>query len=424
MMHTRVYDFLEKCDVIYKFQFGFRKKYSTNHSLLSIIENIRDKLDNKTFSCGVFVDLEKAFDTVNHSILLKKLDHYGIRGQANKWFSSYFSRRQQKVSLNGVCSEYSKISCGVPQGSILGPLLFLLYINDMHSAMKHSLVHHFADDTNLLCSHKDPKVLRIMMNNDLRSLFTWLCANRLSLNVAKTEFLIFKPPRTRLRERITLKLNGTTLYESKKIKYLGLIMDERLTWSFHIHELSKKLNRSIGILYKLQNLCPDSVLVSLYFSLIHSHISYGLLVWGTAHDNVKDQIIKLQKRAIRIITKSKYLAATSLLFKEKGILKVTDMIEHQLACLMYDYDKKTLPDSLSELFKTVKTIHTHDTRMASNNKLTESFLAHTKTHGDNLLKCSGPKMFNKMKDLDAYATANCKKSFSIKYKKHLLAACQ
>ena len=174
----------------------------------------------------------------------------------------------------------------------------------MHSAMKHSLVHHFADDTNLLCSHKDPKMLRIMMNNDLRSLFTWLCANRLSLNVAKTEFIIFKPPRTRLRERITLKLNCTTLNESKKIKYLGLIMDERLTWSFHIHELSKKLNRSIGILYKLRNLCPDSVLVSLYFSLIHSHISYGLLVWGTADDNVKDQIIKLQKRAIRIITKS------------------------------------------------------------------------------------------------------------------------
>ena len=163
-------------------------------------------------------------------------------------------------ATKSVCSEYSKISCGVPQGSILGPLLFLLYINDMHSAMKHSLVHHFVDDTNLLCSHKDPKMLRIMMNNDLRSLLTWLCANRLSLNVTKTEFIIFKPPRTRLRERITLKLNGTTLYESKKIKYLGLIMDERLTWSFHIHELSKKLNRSIGILYKLRNLCPDSVL--------------------------------------------------------------------------------------------------------------------------------------------------------------------
>ena len=226
MMHTRIYDFLEKCDVIYKLQFGFRKKYSTNHSLLSIVESIRDNLDNKTFSCGVFVDLEKAFDTVNHTILLKKLAHYGIRGKSNEWFASYFSGRQQKVSLKGVTSEYSDISCGVPQGSILGPLLFILYINDMHCAIKNSLVHHFADDTNLLCSHKDPQMLRKMMNNDLRSLFTWLCANRLSLNVSKTEFIIFKPPRIQLRERITLKLNGTTLYESQKIKYLAQIMDD------------------------------------------------------------------------------------------------------------------------------------------------------------------------------------------------------
>ena len=213
MMHTRVYDFLENCNVIYQLQFGFRKKHSTNHSLLSIVESIRDQLDNNTFSCGVFVDLEKAFDTVNHDILLKKLGYYGIRGAANNWFTSYFSGRQQTVTLNGVTSEYSKISCGVPQGSILGPLLFLLYINDMHRATKHSIMHHFADDTNLLCSHKDPVMLRKMMNDDLRSLFTWLCANRLSLNVAKTEFIIFKPRRTLLPERITLKLNGTTLYE-------------------------------------------------------------------------------------------------------------------------------------------------------------------------------------------------------------------
>ena len=290
----------------------------------------------------------------------------------------------------------------------------------MHCAIKNSLVHHFADDTNLLCSHKDPKMLRKMMNNDLRSLFTWLCANRLSLNVSKTEFIIFKPPRIQLRERITLKLNGTTLYESQKIKYLGLIMDDKLTWSSHIHELSKKINKSIGILYKLKNLCPDSVLMSIYFSLIHSQISYGLLVWGTAKDNIVNQIIKLQKRALRIITKSNYLAATRPLFKDKGILNVKDMLQHQLACLMYDYDNNSMPDCLSNLFKTVKDVHNHDTRMARNNKLTESFLPHTKTHGDNLLKCLGPKMLNKIKDIDFYASAKCKKSFSVKYKKHLL----
>ena len=148
-MHTRLYDFLDDSESFYELQFGFRKRYSTNHALLSIVEDIRNNLDNKIFACGVFVDLEKAFDTVNHKILLSKLSHYGIRGVANNWFSSDLYDRQQQVTLNGAYSPFLDINCGVPQGSILGPLLFLIYINDMHVSIKNSVVHHFADDTNL-----------------------------------------------------------------------------------------------------------------------------------------------------------------------------------------------------------------------------------------------------------------------------------
>ena len=240
-MHTRMYEFLEKYDAFYDLQFGFRKKYSTNQALLSIIEGIREILDNKTFSCGAFIDLEKAFDTVNHEILLKELDHYGVRGLSNKWFSSYLTNRIQKVTIDGASSTYRNITCGVPQGSSMGPLLFLIYINDMHNAVKHSIVHHFADDTNLLCSDRDTSLLRKKMNEHLKLIFEWLCANRLSLNVLKTEFIIFKPPRKRIHQRITLKLNGTTLFESNKIKYLGIIMDDRLSCKYHIFELRKKI---------------------------------------------------------------------------------------------------------------------------------------------------------------------------------------
>ena len=261
-MHTRMYKFLDDSNSFYELQFGFRKKYSTNHALLSIIEGIRKTLDNTTFSCGVFIDLEKAFDTVNHTILLAKLDHYGLRGIVNSWFKSYLEGRQQHVTIDGVSSQYKNIMCGVPQGSILGPLLFLLYINDMHRAVKHSIIHHFADDTNLLYSNKNLKQLRKRINEDLKLIFNWLCANRLSLNVGKTEFIIFKPKRKSLKERITLKLNGVTLYESPKIKYLGLIMDDRLTWKFHIFELRKKLNKSVGMIYKMRNVCPQRVLLS------------------------------------------------------------------------------------------------------------------------------------------------------------------
>ena len=177
-MHSRVYGFFDSFDLFFDLQFGFRKQHSTSHALLSIIDEIRHNLDNNTFSCGVFVDLEKAFDTVNHNILLKKLEHYVIRDVAKNWFSSYLSHRKQFVSLGGVISNDLPITCGVPQGSILGPLLFIIYINDMRNVIRFSKVHHFADDTNLLFSHKNPKTLRKRVNEDLALLFDWLCANR------------------------------------------------------------------------------------------------------------------------------------------------------------------------------------------------------------------------------------------------------
>ena len=151
---------------IYELQFGFRELHSTNHALFSISEKIRNALDNN-FACGIFVDLQKAFDTVNHEILFKKLEHYGIRGLSNSWFKSYLSNRKQYVTINGFKSDSTSINIGVPQGSVLGPLLFLIYINDLHKSIKHSLVHHFADDTNLLYINNSPKAVKKYVNLDL-----------------------------------------------------------------------------------------------------------------------------------------------------------------------------------------------------------------------------------------------------------------
>ena len=140
----------------------------------------------------------------------------------------------------------------------------------MNKAIKNSTVYHFADDTNLLYSHKNPKTLKKVMNKDLKALYEWLCANRLSLNVSKTEFIVFRPPKKSLSNRIVLTLNRTKIYESTKIKYLGLILDARLSWKDHICELAKKLSRSVGMLYKSRDFCPTSILKSLYYSIFHS----------------------------------------------------------------------------------------------------------------------------------------------------------
>ena len=174
-----IYTFLNKNNDIYNLQFGFRHQYSTSHALINITENIRKAFDNGNIGCGVFVDLEKAFDTVDHQILLAKLNHYGIRGVSNDWFKSYLSNCNQYVSTNGYESSLAALNCCIPQGSVLKPLLFLLYINDLNQAIKSCNVHHFGDDTNLLCLSNSTKKLNKLVNADLKYLANLLNENKI-----------------------------------------------------------------------------------------------------------------------------------------------------------------------------------------------------------------------------------------------------
>ena len=416
-MYSRIELFLSNFETIYKLQFGFRKKHSTEHALLSMIEEIRRCLDKGMFSCGVFIDLEKAFDTVNHKILIHKLDHYGIRENSLSWIKSYLSNRKQLVNLNGVKSNYEKVSCGVPQGSILGPLLFLIYINDMHIAVKSSIVHHFADDTNLLFSSKNPQKLSTILNTDLKLLYQWLCANRLSLNVSKTEFIIFKPPKKSLNQRITLTLNRTRIYESTKIKYLGIILDARLNWNHHINELSKKLNRSIGMIYKIRSDCTKQVLVSLYFSIFHSHLSYGLTLWGLNARSLY-RISLLQKRIIRAITFSDYNCHTAPLLKNLEILALKDLFSYKTLSLMWDFDHDNLPNSLASIFLRKNDVHKKRLRNTSKNEIYTAHLFKNK-HGYESFTNHGGKLLNEAKQFPYYDSCKSKTMFLSTYKKSI-----
>ena len=216
-MYKRLYTFLNKNNVIYNLQFRFRQQYSTSHALINITENIRKALDDGNIDCGVFVDLQKAFDTVDHQILLAKLNHYGIRGVSNDWFKSYLSNRNQYVSINGYESGLAALNCGVPQGSVLGPLLFLLYINDLNQAIKFCKVHHFADNTNLLCLSNSMKKLNKLVNADLKHLVNWLNANKISLSVKKTETVIFKSKQKKFEDDLRIKSCGEKPYPTESV---------------------------------------------------------------------------------------------------------------------------------------------------------------------------------------------------------------
>ena len=213
-------------DILVPNQYGFRSGMTTVDCLVDLIDEITKALDEENYAISIFLDLSKAFDTVNHSILLSKLDVYGIRDIENQWFRSYLNKRKQKVFVNGVESDFLEVNSGVPQGSILGPVLFLVYINDIVNATNYFSIRLFADDTSLTAAGKDLDLLLQRINSELPAIYKWLCSNRLTLNLSKTKYLVFQP-RQKVNSNLhpPLKIADQYLEQSYNIKYLGLVTD-------------------------------------------------------------------------------------------------------------------------------------------------------------------------------------------------------
>ena len=307
-------NFLNKYNILSINQFGFRKNHSTSLALIHLYDKISTAIDNREYTVGIFLDLSKSFDTVNHEIMLAKLEHYGVRGNSLQWFKSYLSNREQFVKFNGHCSSTKRIVCGVPQGSILGPLLFLLYINDLCEASDALEFILFADDTNVFFSHKNPELLMHKVNIELCKLTCWLQANKFSLNNKKTKFIVFRPRQKRLTlDNFAVKLRDTNIERVKEVVFLGVILDE------HLSSLHK------------------SALRMLYFSLIYPYLYYCMRVWGSTCPTNLNRIFVLQKRAIRTISKSPFDAHTGPIFKELNILSLHNIYLAQIGKIMFQY---------------------------------------------------------------------------------------
>ena len=345
LIYNKIFHFLVRSETLFKSQYGFRKGRNTTHATLDFLQTVEAAIKQDEFAIGVCCDLSKAFDTLDHDILIEKLDHYGIRGNTLSWLKSYLSNRKQFVDMNGIRSSLADITVGVPQGSILGPLLFLIYINDLPSALDKMTPVMFADDTNLVIKGKDVTELTEVLNSELTSLDDFFRANKLKLNAGKTKLVCFrKKGRAFSSDSIPVTLDNQKLDFAENVTFLGLSLDEHLTWEDHCNKVANKISRNTGVLNRSKKVLPLSSLLTVYNSLIFSHLSYGLEIWGASSSKSFKRIIGTQKKAIRAITKSHFLAHTEPRMKNLGILKVTD--QHNLQCvgLMYNMIKGFCPD--------------------------------------------------------------------------------
>ena len=369
LIYRRLYRFLEIHKVLYALQFGFQENHSLDHALVSLTEAVRNTLDNSRLGCGIFIKLQKAFDTVNQRILLSTLEHYGVRGCALNWFRSYLSDRQQYVSVNGSNSDILSITCGVPQGSVLGPLLFLIYINDLPNASKKLTFYLFADDTNIYYECNDLPNLIKVVNKELRSVKRWLDANKLSLNIDKTNYILFHSLSVNIPSDSDIKIGKKHNKGVKFVKFLGLLLDEHLSWRYHLSELLKKVARACGMFFNIRNLLPLDVLICLYNALFLSFLQYGLVVGGQTYASYTDPIFKLQKKAVRAISFQPRMSPSLPIFNDLTRLKLSEIFQLRLLTFVFDSVNKTSPGCFHDFFLFSSSVHQYATRQASQGDL-------------------------------------------------------
>ena len=398
LVFNQLHQYLVRYNLIHPGQSGFLKLHSTLTCLLKNTDDWYSGLDTGQMVGTVFIDLKKAFDTIDHDLLCKKLEHYGVRQRELSWFQSYLSHRKQYCRVGGVDSETGEVEVGVPQGSCLGPLLFLIYINDLPSAVQSSTVSKYADDTSLCLKSKDISQLNEAINVDLEHLDSWLKGNKLSLNVAKTQSMLIatKPKHRTLNnaaEKLNLEIRGRELDVVKKTKYLGIQVDNSLDWKEHIKAVSSKVSRAIGFLKHARNILPMASLKTLYSGIVEPHFRYCCSVWGCCGTTDINQLQKLQNRAARIVTNSSFDSPSGPLIRSLGWKTIRELVNEESRSVVYKSLNGLAPQYMHNLFTRNSTSNSRSLRnTATDLRLPKK----TSANGQKCFSFRGAKLWNSL----------------------------
>ena len=365
LIYARFIKFFRKHDVIYPKQYGFQKKVSTTHAMLDVVTTIYDNIYEKLFSGLLLIDLRKAFDTVCSQTLLIKMEQHRIREVAYNLVNSYLYDRKQFVALNQTCSKTHKIQYGVPQGSFLGPLFFLVYINDLKTAVNCN-PRLFADGSCLIVTAPSISLFQKKINNDLSRFREWCCVNKLTTNPFKTNALLYSPTLKLTDDlQINIQFADTPITITHSAKYLGLINDSNFDYKQYINTLECKVGRAIGILYKLKNTFPQIILKQLYFALIHPLLLYGITAWGSTFSTHLHRQQILQNKAVRAVVGAHYHDSAKFNLANLQILQIDDLFKFEIAIFVFKWNRNSVPISFSNFFKKTSDVSKRITRQSS-----------------------------------------------------------
>lgn len=359
---SRIVSFLTDFDVLCESQYGFRRKRSTTNAVCELYLNIVNAFLANECLLATFIDFTKAFDTIDHKILLEKLPAYGIRGCALGWIRSYLSKRTMLVSTQcNLSREITLNHYGVPQGSNLGPLLYIIYANDLPTCLTHTQAIFYADDTTIFLRGRSHTELARLMNIELEHVQQWCNANSLAINATKTKCILFSAS-SRPHSDMCLSIGGQAIEFVPNFKFLGILVDERLSWKPHINELQSKLSRGLWAIRRVKHLVSYKGMLALYHALVHCHLVYGCLLWGSASENALKPLYILQKKAIRTIHNAHYNAHSAPLFAVSNVLPISSLIKFEIGKFIYLHVNSTLPHNLSLILNTHAHSHGHHTR--------------------------------------------------------------